>query len=517
MTGSATVAITPGPVSSLDLSAPSTATAGSSFVATVTALDAYGNTATSYRGTVHFTSTDSGAQTSLPDDYTFTAGDAGTHGFPVTLTSAGNRTVTVADGTRTASTPVAVEAGGATHLVIAGPDAAVTAGDAFDVTVSVEDAFGNPVPSFAGTVHLTSSDPDASLPADYAFTPGDAGSHTFGDGATLTTAGSQSIGVADTADGFDPASTPVTVTPAAPDHVAAPGPTGAVAGQAEPLTFQVQDRFGNVVTTSSAAVSFTCTGVGDAPGTCPAPTSFSSGQVTVSPVLTLAGTQTVTASSAGITSGVAALSVSARAGLRRRARRTGRAGGAPGTSFGVTATIYDAFGNLEAGDTGRMVTLSAASPVAPFPLSAATNHGVATFSGITVTVAGGYVLTGASAGLSDGATGLTVAARRDDRPPRGDLGAVGGGAGRHAVLHRRLGPGPVRQHRRDRLGAGAAVGHPGRAGAAGHGRDVRRHGVLRAVHADRPRPVRVRCVVGRARHRERDRDGRGGRSRRPSW
>ena len=212
VTGSATVPVTPGPVSSLDLSAPSTATAGSSFVATVTALDAYGNTATSYRGTVHFTSTDNGAQTSLPDDYTFTAGDAGTHGFPVTLTSAGNRTVTVADGTRTAGTPVAVEAGGATHLVIAGPDAAVTAGDAFDVTVSVEDAFGNPVPSFAGTVHLTSSDPDASLPADYTFTPGDAGSHTFGDGATLTTAGSQSIGVADTADGFDPASTPVTVT-----------------------------------------------------------------------------------------------------------------------------------------------------------------------------------------------------------------------------------------------------------------------------------------------------------------
>ena len=191
------------------------------------------------------------------------------------------------------------------------------------MTVSVEDAFGNPVPSFAGTVHLTSSDPDAAPPGRLHVHAGRRGlAHLRWRGDADH--GRLPVDRGPTADGFDPASTPVTVTAAAPDHVAAPGPTGAVAGQAEPLTFQVQDRFGNVVTTSGAAVSFTCTGVGDAPGTCPAPTSFSSGQVTVSPVLTVAGAQTVTASSAGITSGVAALSVSAGPGLRHRARRTGR-------------------------------------------------------------------------------------------------------------------------------------------------------------------------------------------------
>ena len=81
-----------------------------------------------------------------------------------------------------------------------------------------------------------------------------------------------------------------------------------------------------------------------------------------------------------------------------------------GTSFGLTATIVDAFGNLESADSGRSVSVSAASPVAPFPVSATTSGGVATFDPTVVTTAGGYVLTGASAGLSDGAAGLTVLA-----------------------------------------------------------------------------------------------------------
>lgn len=42
-------------------------------------------------------------------------------------------------------------------------------------------------------VHFTSSDKAAVLPADYYFTPNDAGSHTFTNGVTLRTAGSQTI------------------------------------------------------------------------------------------------------------------------------------------------------------------------------------------------------------------------------------------------------------------------------------------------------------------------------------
>lgn len=74
-----------------------TSTAGKPFDVTVTAKDAYGNTATSYTGTVQFTSTD--AHAVLPANYTFVSGDNGTHTFTggVTLQTAGTQTVTATD------------------------------------------------------------------------------------------------------------------------------------------------------------------------------------------------------------------------------------------------------------------------------------------------------------------------------------------------------------------------------------------------------------------------------------
>src|SRR5262249_30128576 len=67
-------------------------------------------------------------------------------------------------------------------------------------TVTARDAQGNPFPGYRGTVHFTSSDPQASLPADYTFTAADMGVHTFT--ATLRTVGTQSITATDTATGI---------------------------------------------------------------------------------------------------------------------------------------------------------------------------------------------------------------------------------------------------------------------------------------------------------------------------
>src|SRR5205807_1258307 len=54
------------------VTAPASATAGSAFNFTVTALDAFNNTATGYAGTVHFTSSDGAA--TLPGNTTLTNG-----------------------------------------------------------------------------------------------------------------------------------------------------------------------------------------------------------------------------------------------------------------------------------------------------------------------------------------------------------------------------------------------------------------------------------------------------------
>jgi hypothetical protein len=60
-------------------------------------------------------------------------------------------------------------------------------------TVTAVDAFGDPVPSYTGTVHFSSTDLSAQLPDDYPFTPEDQGTHTFT--ATFNTPGTYTLRV----------------------------------------------------------------------------------------------------------------------------------------------------------------------------------------------------------------------------------------------------------------------------------------------------------------------------------
>ena len=62
----------------------------------------FGNLATTYTGTLHFSSSDMAAQVGgkLPANYTFTAGDAGTHSFSAALMTPPSQTITVTDTAR---------------------------------------------------------------------------------------------------------------------------------------------------------------------------------------------------------------------------------------------------------------------------------------------------------------------------------------------------------------------------------------------------------------------------------
>src|SRR5258708_34360430 len=97
----ATVTVSPAAATKL-LFNPSltTAPAGTNFNVTVVARDPFGNTATSYTGTVHFSSSND-PRPMLPADYTFTTGasaDNGSPTFPVPMGTAGSRQPTVQDG-----------------------------------------------------------------------------------------------------------------------------------------------------------------------------------------------------------------------------------------------------------------------------------------------------------------------------------------------------------------------------------------------------------------------------------
>jgi hypothetical protein len=177
--------------SHFSVTAPSTAITGTAFSLAVTALDAFNNTATGYTGTVHFTSTD--VHPVLPANSTLTNGTAT---FLATLKTIGGQTITATD-TVTASITGASNsinvtgAAVATHFSVAAPGVA-TAGTAFNFTVNALDSSNNVATTYSGTVHFTSTDVQAVLPANSTLTNG---AGTFS--VTLKTADSQTITATD--------------------------------------------------------------------------------------------------------------------------------------------------------------------------------------------------------------------------------------------------------------------------------------------------------------------------------
>jgi Bacterial pre-peptidase C-terminal domain len=83
-----------------------------------------------------------------------------------------------------------------TSLLVTGYPNPTSVGASHSFTVTARSACGNTSVGYMGTIHFSSSDTAASLPADYMFTPADSGSHTFT--ATFNTGGTQSLTATDT-------------------------------------------------------------------------------------------------------------------------------------------------------------------------------------------------------------------------------------------------------------------------------------------------------------------------------
>jgi hypothetical protein len=116
--------------------------------------------------------------------------------------SAGTQSITAKDtasaGLSGADAGITVNPAAASKFLISAP-ASVSAGVAFSLTVTVQDAYGNVVTGYTGTIRFTSTDSRGTLPANYTFTAADKGVHTFG-GVKLRTRGYQTIRVFDTLD-----------------------------------------------------------------------------------------------------------------------------------------------------------------------------------------------------------------------------------------------------------------------------------------------------------------------------
>jgi len=176
--------------------------AGTPGSVTVTAKTAGGSTATSYTGTVTFTSTDGAAV--LPTNYTFQPSDNGVHTFTnaVTLKTAGTHSITATDTVASyiagAESGISVIPAAVAALTVTGAPSLQWAGATVSESVTVKDAYNNLATNYTGTIHFTSTDGAAVLPADYTFTGSDSGTHTFTNGVTFNTDGTQSITATDT-------------------------------------------------------------------------------------------------------------------------------------------------------------------------------------------------------------------------------------------------------------------------------------------------------------------------------
>ena len=364
--------------------------AGRVFNVTVTAFDAFNNTATGYTGTVNFTSNDPLALTPI------TSGtlNSGTRTFSATLKTAGPQTITAADSATPSingisNTITVVAAAAANFSVVASPPS-VTAGfgNNVQVIVAARDAFNNTATGYAGTVTFTSTDSQALLPPD--------GTLFGGIGVfdlSLRTAGPQTITATDTTTpSINGTSNTVTVVAAAATHFLVEAPTSATPNVQFDITVSARDPFENLDTNYPGTVILTST---DPEAVLPAPLTLNSGTRTFGVTLKTSGPQTITATDAATPSinGTSNTITVAAAAAATHFSVTGTPGSVTaGNSFDFTVTALDASESTVTGYTGT-VLFASTDPQADFATNNVTlTNGVGTFS-VTLKTAGDQTIT----------------------------------------------------------------------------------------------------------------------------
>jgi predicted GH43/DUF377 family glycosyl hydrolase len=172
-------------------------TAGTTFNITITAVDQYGNTVTSYNGSN--TLSDLSGTISPTTTSSFSTG-VWTGSVTITKAFSGDTISTLGSGKSGTTNSFNVIPGAFDHFTMTSYPSSTVTGQTFNITVTAWDTFGNVETGYAGQVYFTSSDTQAVLPytigSKYTFTPGDNGIHTF-TGFELNTVPMQTINVTD--------------------------------------------------------------------------------------------------------------------------------------------------------------------------------------------------------------------------------------------------------------------------------------------------------------------------------
>ncbi len=368
-------------------------TAGENIQLKVRAIDQFGNSISSYVGTIGLTSSDVAA--SLPNTYTFSTADGGEHVFSVYLATATVNgqvwSFSMADSTNPASlatiTNFEVVNGAATLFKVA-LSANLVAGQPFTSKVTAADAFGNTAKNYFGTIHFVTSAANSVLPVDYTFDSTDLGVHDFT--VALNSAGAQTLTAVDSSNSSVRGVETGSIAPSIATSLSLSVGGSTVAGSAVSVTVNALDSFGNIATGYRGTVSFSSS---DALAGLPASFVFNNkeaGVKTFNVTLRTAGLHSITATDSvnsaisGTVTGVNVQAASAAGSFVVAGFPTTTAG----TAKSFTVKVKDIFGNLTTSYLGT-VGFSSSDFQAGLPASytfTSTDAGVHTFNAILKTV-----------------------------------------------------------------------------------------------------------------------------------
>jgi hypothetical protein len=164
-----------------------------------------------------------------------------------------------------------------------------TAGTAQTITVTAKDSGGSTYTGYTGTVHFASSDAQAGLPADYSFTAGDNGVHTFS--VTLKTAGTQSVSVTDAVVTSAAGTASAAISAGAAASYFLDAPSAVSFYTAFSFNAYARDAYGNTAISYNGTAVLTSSDPGFSNL---GPFTFSSGATTVYSAFKTSGNQTLT-------------------------------------------------------------------------------------------------------------------------------------------------------------------------------------------------------------------------------
>ncbi len=393
---------------------PSSLTAGDSFGLTVDVQDAYGNLAAGYDGTVSLALSGGPAGASLGGTITTLAVDGVATFSGLSIDQAGGGYALAVDATGLATvdtTSFAVTPAASSSLVLTtGLGSSVVAGSSFGVSVSVDDAYGNPVADSNGAVTLSLLDGPAGASLSGTLQSNLNGGLAGFSGLALDRASAGYV-IQASSPGLSPVDTPAfAVAPAAPAALAiAAEPTASVtAGGGFGLTVDVRDAYGNLVTGYGGEVTIGLVGgPSDATLRGTLGESASGGVATFSGLsIVQAGSgYSIEASGGGLTTASStAVTVTPAAASQLVVTVQPPSTVTAGSSFGLSVSAEDPYGNLATGFDGNVSAALAGGPSGALlggGTSVTAANGVASFTGLILSRDGkGYALDATSPGLS---------------------------------------------------------------------------------------------------------------------